>query len=677
MNRYRAAGYYNENWTWVAENPNTSVQEHRQGKTSTHICIPGTAQDKAATCTTAGYTGRIFCVECDCGAKENVYNAKADAACTTHGACGSVINWGTVIPATGHNYSVVDGVLACGCGKTFTGVYTDGKTYVEGIVAADGWTADNTMYFVDGVALTGVKLIDGAVCVFSDAGIYDADASAKYLGFVEDGDDLYYAQLGQLVSGWQSDENGDFYYFQPDTYKAFEDGFLTVDGRTYEFADKIQIDGHWAVHSNGGIYLTWAGVRVANGWKTIKGNTYYFRYGYAYTGVKEVHLTYNSIETDWHLFDENGVWQRKLDGIYGDYYYMDGQKAPSYYGLVEFEGDYYYVNNNNRIVRDAKKYLNKTHGLTFPDGTPIPNAEFYFNADGKMQYTLAEPEQPDTPVVPPVEPEEPEVLNGLVGDYFYIDGVRAKAYYGLVEWNGNFYYVNDGGRIVRDMKKYLTKTHDLTFEDGTPIPNAEFYFNAEGKMQYTLAEPEQPDTPVVPPVTPEEPEVLNGIVGNYYYIDGVRAKAYYGLVEWEGNFYYVNDGGRIVRDAKKYVNKPNGLKFSDGTDVPKAEFYFNADGVMQYTLAEPEEPDTPVVPEEPEVLNGIVGNYYYIDGVRAKAYYGLVEWEGNFYYVNDGGRIVRDAKKYVNKPNGLKFSDGTDVPKAEFYFNADGKMIID
>ena len=572
MNRYRADGHFDENWNWIKEDATTSVKEHRQGKISSHIHVAGAAQNLAATCTTAGYTGRIFCVECDCGAKENVYNATADVACQGHGgACGSVIDWGTIIPANGHNYSVVDGVLKCKCGKLFNGVYTDGKTYVDGVVIADGWTADNTMYYVDGVALTGAKLVDGVVCVFSDAGIYDADASAKYLGFVEDGDDLYYAQLGKLISGWQADEDGNYYYFQPDTYKAFEEGFLTVDGRTYEFADKIQIDGHWGWEGDD-LYLYWAGARVPNGWRTIKGNKYFFLYGYSFTGVREVALTYNALETEWHLFDENGVWQRKLDGLYEGSYYIDGWKAPSYYGLVEFEGDYYYINNYAQIVRNTKKYLTKTNGLTFPDGTAIPNAYFEFDADGKMQYTLAEPEEPDTPVVP----EEPEVLNGLVGDYYYIDGVRVGSYYGLVEHDGNFYYVNDGGRIVKDMRKYVTKTNGLTFSDGTAVPNAYFEFDADGKMQYTLAEPEEPDTPVVP----EEPEVLNGLVGDYYYIDGVRVRPYYGLVEQDGAFYYINDGGKIVKNMRKYVTKTNGLTFSDGTAVPNAYFEFDADGKM-------------------------------------------------------------------------------------------------
>jgi hypothetical protein len=33
-------------------------------------------------------------------------------------------------------------------------------------------------------------------------------------------------------------------------------------------------------------------------------------------------------------------------------------------------------------------------------------------------------------------------------------------------------------------------------------------------------------------------------------------------------------------------------------------------------------------------------------------------------------------RKYVNKPNGLTFADGTPIPQNYFYFDADGKMLI-
>ena len=87
---------------------------------------------------------------------------------------------------------------------------------------------------------------------------------------------------------------------------------------------------------------------------------------------------------------------------------------------------------------------------------------YEFDADGKM---IIETE------------EEPEVLNGLVGDYYYIDGVRVGSYYGLVEWNGNYYYIKDNAKIVKNVTITITaaRTHGLV-EAGT------YSFDADGKM---------------------------------------------------------------------------------------------------------------------------------------------------------------------------------------------------
>ena len=223
----------------------------------------------------------------------------------------------------------------------------------------------------------------------------------------------------------------------------------------------------------------------------------------------------------------------------------------------------------------------------------------------------------------------------LIGTRFYREGVMIPAYYGLVKYQGDYYYVNDGGNIVRSTSKYLTKTNGLCFANGDPIPNAYFDFDADGKMI-----------------------VYEGVVGNKFYVHGVMLPAYYGLVRWQGNYYYVNDNADIVRSKNKYLTKTNNLTFANGDPIPNKYFDFDADGKMI-------------------VYEGIVGNKYYLHGVAVPAYYGLVEWQGDYYYVNDNGNIVKNKSKYLTNTNDLTFPDGTPIPNAYFNFDADGKMIID
>ena len=159
-----------------------------------HKHVNGEAQSKDATCTEAGYEGRIFCVGCSCA-----------TTCHHGGSCGSVVEWGTTIPATGHTFKIVDGVLKCGCGKIFNGE-KDGVLYVDG-VPFDGWKDES--YYAEGVKVTGICLIDGYYYDFGENGV--CEDKIKYTGLYNDGTDLYQIELGVKKAGWYSDGT-DFYY---------------------------------------------------------------------------------------------------------------------------------------------------------------------------------------------------------------------------------------------------------------------------------------------------------------------------------------------------------------------------------------------------------------------------------------------------------------------------------
>jgi hypothetical protein len=148
-----------------------------------------------------------------------------------------------------------------------------------------------------------------------------------------------------------------------------------------------------------------------------------------------------------------------LNGIVDGVYYENSVTVP-YKGLVYQDGAYYYVSDGSKIVVGKKAYVNTTNGLSFPDGSPVPNRTFTFDAEGKMV-----------------------ILNGIVDGVYYQNSVTVP-YKGLVYQDGAYYYVSDGGKIVAGKKAYLNTTNGLTFPDGTIIPNKTFAFDAEGKMIY-------------------------------------------------------------------------------------------------------------------------------------------------------------------------------------------------
>ena len=158
---------------------------------------------------------------------------------------------------------------------------------------------------------------------------------------------------------------------------------------------------------------------------------------------------------------------------------------------------------------------------------------------------------------------------------------------------------------------------------------------------------------MIDPPAPEDP-TKNGIVAEdgtlYYYVDGV--KVYAGLIKIDGDYCYVNSSCKVVTTSHYWVNRTNGLL--------AAGFYdFGADGKMI---------DPPVVKDPTK--NGIVAEdgtlYYYVDGV--KSYAGLIEINGDYYYVNSSCKVVTMYHYWVNHTNGL-------MPAGFYDFGTDGKMI--
>ena len=74
------------------------------------------------------------------------------------------------------------------------------------------------------------------------------------------------------------------------------------------------------------------------------------------------------------------------------------------------------------------------------------------------------------------------------------------------------------------------------------------------------------------------------------------------------------------------------------------------------------------------IRNGLVDGYYYENNVK-KAYAGLIEQDGSFYYINDGAKPVAGKNYYITKTNGLEYN-GEPIKKGTYTFDAEGKMII-
>ena len=218
-------------------------------------------------------------------------------------------------------------------------------------------------------------------------------------------------------------------------------------------------------------------------------------------------------------------------GIKDDYFYKDDVRQKAYQ-LVEFNGDFYFINDYHKIAKNKRIYLSQrfVEGFTFEDGTPLSVGYYEFDADGKMI-----------------------IKNGVVGDYFYKNGVRLNAYQ-LVEYEGDFYFINDSHKVAKNKRIYLSQSfvEGFTYADGTPLKVGYYEFDENGKMV-----------------------ILNGPVGDYFYKNNVRLNAYQ-LVEYEGDYYFINDSHKLAKNKRIYLSQI----FVEGTDLKVGYYEFDADGKL-------------------------------------------------------------------------------------------------
>ena len=148
------------------------------------------------------------------------------------------------------------------------------------------------------------------------------------------------------------------------------------------------------------------------------------------------------------------------------------------------------------------------------------------------------------------------------------------------------------------------------------------------------------------------PVIKNGLYPEngrlYYYVNDVKTHA--GLIQIDGDYYYITTSCFAVAGCDYYVSNTNGL-------MGKGTYTFGADGKM-------------VVPE-PDTRTGVYEEdgelYYYLNGVRTHA--GLIEWEGHYYYIKSNCTAVRDRDYFVSNTNDL-------LPRGTYHFNADGTMAV-
>ena len=494
--------------------------------------------------------------------------------------------WNTAADGSGATYADAGAILELTGDMTlyaqwqfWNGWFTDvnGKLYYkDGELQKTGWTViDGNTYYLDpetGYAATGIAALipngatETARCVFDAEGVFQSDVTGVY----SIGEDTYWLNRGiieeeaGLKRVVKEDGEVNYYYF------AVQKNLEERDGLTLSAAVKhSMLNGQdcWLHKTNGLALPEWG-----------------------------------------YYFDENGVILHDEDtsknGILKDgedlYYYVDGIKAPA--GMIKIGDDYYYANSKGQLIVNQTYYCSRMNDL-MKEGT------YAFDAEGKLIQGATD-------------------KNGIVKDddgvlRYYVNG--KVTYVGLIEIDGDFYYVRSNGEVVTDCVYWITWTHGLK--------EAGYYtFDENGKLTGT------PKNGIV-----EEDGVL------HYYVNGKLT--YAGLIKIGDDYYYVNSKCEVVRDCDYYISWTHDL-------MPQGRYHFDADGKLTGSVA--------------PLKNGIYEEdgslYFYRNGERA--YAGLIQIDGDYYYVRSTCEVVHDRSYYVYWTHGL-------IPEGYYNFDSAGRMILD
>lgn len=694
-NTFTREGYNFLNWNTAADGTGDSYADGATVNLTENTTLYAQWEDnhsltkvinkKDATCTECGYTGDTVCAICgkeitkgetiQIKGHTEVIDPAVAPTCTEPGktegkhcdVCKEVLVKQEVVPATGHKPEIRNAVEATlttpgYTGDTYCSVCNERLKQGEEIPK----TGAHITWVIDGQVVAEEDYLKGTMPSFKGSTDKAPDENYRYTftGWspevvVAEEDATYTAQYSATARVFYTitfNANGGEGSMEPQRFEVGVDTALNINAFTrenYKFNGwNTAADGSGATYADAGaileltgdmtLYAQWQiwngwftdvngkqyyqnGVLQKTGWTVIDGNTYYLdtETGYAATGITTL-VPNGATEEARCVFDANGVFQSNVTGVYSvgaDTYWLNSGIIEEEAGLKRVvkengEVNYYYfaVQKNleeregltlsaavkSTVLNGKDCWLHKTNGLALPEWG------YYFDENGVILH------------------DEDTGKNGILkaGEalFYYVDGIKAPA--GMIKIGDDYYYANSKGQLIVNQTYYCSRMNGL-MEEGT------YAFDAKGKL--------------IPGATDK-----NGIVKDddgvlRYYVNG--KVTYVGLIEIDGDFYYVRSSGEVVNDCVYYISWTHGLK--------EAGYYtFDENGKLTGT------PKNGIVEED-----GVL--HYYVNGTLT--YAGLIKIGDDYYYVNSKCEVVRDCDYYISWTHDL-------MPQGRYHFDADGKL---
>ncbi len=577
----------------ACDHADTTKYSYDPNGNGTHkiTCACGEVVNATATCSGGTATCGSWAICATCKAtygelnKENHAPDPKDSYYRNNGKDHTfVCSCGEDLETESHDYATGTSAHTCVCGKVETFKLTIDDMADENKTFEVPYGA-NILEFIAGKVETGnvavnTELHKGYLVWTGYWEVVDSEAEEVTKDDVMSGNLEICAPM--ISIGWERSEADDPWSYFDENGGALI-GWNQIDGAWYYFIED-EVDG-WHYRAEGLTRVPYPSVEI-NGVKYAPNQEdidYFAAKGKEFMDATEA----------WFYFDENGKFLSTKTGLVDGSYVENGMIA-WHYGLVKIGDQLYY------FVEDAEKGGNKLADgivwVTRANGvTGLEKGACYLFEGGKVN----------------------TAFTGIEGGKYFENG-KYMIGAGLVKVGEDYYYVRSSGQFATG-KYYITKTNGIEgFETGKMLP------------------------------------IKNGVVeegGALYFYQNNHMMCGAGLIEYKGAIYYVRSSGKVATGTY-YITNTNGMEGFEEND----KLLFGEDGKLIVTAEK----------------NGIVeenGALYYYENGRIAYNAGLIEIDGDIYYVRSNGQVATGVY-YVTNTNDMEGFE----PGDKLTFGEDGKL---
>lgn len=529
-----------------------------------------------------------------------------------------------------------------------TSTDTDKETVVK-----EGWNLAKTMYYVNGVPVTGLYTIEGQEYYFDDKGVL-------YTGFLtvddEDGAEQTVYYKNGIKCYKRTKIGDDYYYF--DSQNGYQILYEWVGDRFYNEEGK---EVHGLCTINDKQYYFYNDGKLAVGFHTETYNGHKIRcysnddiekddYGVKQYGIIEVNkktvkldtVTGGEYDGEWKnntYYDEDGETLSGKQTIAGrDMYFKENGEAVFGWYVDSYNNAYYTTPDTGIQAFGLVEIVEQSS----EDSEDSTSHIYYFDEDTGISITAGWHKGSDI-----------GQLNGKI--YFVAESGKApylatgrtvidgKAYYfdeetGVLQSNmRGDYYTDENGEIQTGEQEVDGKK--VFYDDNGQLVNG--WYTKDGKTYYYGTNGKAKGKVTIDGIQFEFDEETGELLSKGF-IDGLYinddGSIYYGLKEVDGNTYY--------------FDKNKGGKYATGAVTIPKEYSVSGKATTQY------------FDENGHQVLGFItisGSTYWYDKNQGRVYNTIITTEGKKYFFAEDGRLFKNGTRKIDNNSKKITSDENGV----------------